>query len=202
MIKSLIHRIVAIPLIYDLIQTLVGAKQVRQRLQRQLTGLNQNAVVMDIGGGTGLNRALFPDHIRYICLDNDPVKLSGLMQKEVDGHALLGDAGKMPIPTGSVDMVICTSVTHHLLDDVLVQFFQEAMRVLKPDGRFVVLDAVWLPNRIPSRILWKYDRGSFPRPAQTLHDTLSQYGKELHWEEFTILHRYIIGIFKKHEVVS
>ena len=201
MIKSILHRIVSIPMIYDLLQTLVGAKQVRSRLQRQLINLPKEALVVDVGGGTGLNRSLFTSDMRYICFDNDPLKLEGMMQKSIDGDPLLGDAGKIPIQTASVDIVICTSVTHHLLDDVLDGFLQESMRILKPDGKLVVLDAVWLPHRLPSRILWKYDRGSYPRTAQTLHETLSRYGKQTHWEEFAVIHRYIIGIFQKNEAL-
>lgn len=201
MLKKILHRIVAIPFIYDLLQTLVGAKVIRKRLKQRLSGIPQGGFVVDIGGGTGLNRVLF-DNIRYVCLDNDPVKLSGFSQKLVDGHPILGDASQMPIQTSSVDVVICSFVVHHLPDDIFPKFVQEALRILKPTGQLVILDPVWAPKRMIGRLLWKYDRGSFPRTAQTLHDTLARYGQEVHWEEFAILHRYIIGIFKKNEATA
>ncbi len=201
MIKKILHRIVAIPFVYDLLQFAVGASIVRERLKKRLLNIVSRAWVVDIGGGTGLNRVLFND-VRYLCLDNDPVKLSGFSQKLVDGDALLGDASQMPIQTSSVDVVICSFVVHHLPDDVFPKFVQEALRILKPTGQLVILDPVWAPKRMIGRLLWKYDRGSYPRPAQVLHETLSRYGQEVHWEEFAILHRYIIGIFKKNEVIS
>lgn len=201
MLKQILHRIVAIPFVYDLLQTAVGARVIRRRLQNRLVGIIPNALVVDIGGGTGLNRALFVDDIDYFCMDNDPVKLQGFSQKMIDGYPFLADAGMIPVQTGSVDMVICTAVIHHLPDEVFPKFVQEALRILKPTGKLVILDPVWAPKRLAGRLLWKYDRGSYPRTAQTLHDTLSRYGKEAHWEEFAIFHRYIIGIFQKNEAV-
>lgn len=198
MLKKILHRIVAIPFIYDLLQMAVGAKIIRTRLKQRLTHIAQNALVVDIGGGTGLNRTLFGD-IDYICLDNDPVKLKGFSQKMVDGEAILGDATQMPIESACVDVVICSFVVHHLPDEVFPKFVQESLRILKPTGKLVILDPVWAPKRLAGRLLWKYDRGSYPRTAQTLHETLSRYGKQTHWEEFAIFHRYIIGIFQKNE---
>ncbi len=201
MLKALLHRIFSIPLIYDLLQTLVGARYIRKRLQKSLTGITDGAIIVDVGGGTGLNRSLFGENIRYICLDNDPVKLQGVLQKMVDGHPLLGDAGNISIRTNSVDMVICTSVTHHLPDELLPEFFGEAIRILKPTGKFVVLDAVWAPKRMAGRLLWKYDRGSFPRTPETLRTALSKNGQVVHWDEFAVFHRYVIGIMNKNEAL-
>ncbi|MDX2077728.1 MAG: class I SAM-dependent methyltransferase [bacterium] len=199
MLKKILHRIVAIPFVYDLLQTAVGARVIRKRLQKRLANVHKGALVVDIGGGTGLNRVLFDDHIRYVCLDNDPVKLNGFLQKTVAGSPILGDAGKMPFPTGGVDVVICTAVIHHLPDEVLSAFVQEAFRILNPNGQFVVFDPVWAPKRMAGRLLWKYDRGSFPRTPETLRTALSQNGQVVHWENFAIFHRYIIGIMSKNE---
>lgn len=200
MLKKILHQIVAIPFVYDLLQTAVGARFIRNRLHQRLLSISKQELVLDIGGGTGLNRSLFAPNTHYICLDNDSIKLQGFLQKQIDGDAILGDAGKMPMPSNSMDVVICTAVIHHLPDDIFPKFVQESLRILKPTGQLVILDPVWASKRLIGRLLWQYDRGSFPRTAQVLHDTLSRYGQEVHWEEFAVLHRYIIGIFKKNEV--
>ncbi|HRF96979.1 MAG TPA: class I SAM-dependent methyltransferase, partial [Aggregatilineales bacterium] len=194
MLKKILHRIVAIPFVYDLLQTAVGARVIRKRLQKRLANVHKGALVVDIGGGTGLNRILFDDHVRYVCLDNDSVKLHGFLQKAVAGSPILGDAGNMPFPTGGGDVVICTAVIYHLPDEVLSAFVQEAFRILNPNGQFVVFDPVWAPKRMAGRLLWKYDRGSFPRTPETLRTALSKNGQVVHWENFAIFHRYVIGI--------
>lgn len=194
MLKSTLHRIVAIPRVYDLIQIATGSRISRSKLARQLTLDDPHALVVDVGGGTGLNRALLPPQTHYICLDNDPVKLAGFRVSERSGVPLLGDARVLPFAEASVDMLVCSALTHHLPDDVLRHFLAETMRVLKPGGRFVLLDAVWEPLHPTGRLLWRYDRGSYPRPAPVLRAALEAHGQVVAWDEYIILHRYVIAV--------
>lgn len=196
-LKPLLHRIVAIPLIYDLVQTLVGARLIRQRFKRYLAQEDPYTMVVDVGGGTGLNRALLPEFVTYICVDNDQQKLKGFTQKRIDGIPILGDGAHLPVKTASIDIVICTAVIHHIPDDVLLQFVEECLRLLKPGGRFVIFDPVWVQDNLVGQLLWRYDRGTFPRSAKTLHALLDSRGCILHWDQFSILHSYVIGIVTK-----
>ena len=194
MLKSLLHRIVAVPWIYDLLQIITGSRISRARLQRQVMLPTPDALVVDVGGGTGLNRALFPHETHYLCLDNDPVKLAGFKARQRTGVPVLGDASRLPLPDARADLVICSALTHHLPDEVLDGFIRETVRVLKPDGRFVLLDAVWEPLHPTGRLLWRYDRGSFPRSASQLRKALEVHGQIVWWEQYIILHRYVIAV--------
>lgn len=194
MIKNLLHRIVANPVVYDRLQMAVGSKQIRQRLSTHLQQMPPNALVVDLGGGTGINRELLPAHARYICLDNDSLKLTGFREKYPADIGILGSATQVPLQSQSVDLVLCTAVSHHIPDEYLTAFFSEAVRILKPEGRFLFMDAVWKPKRLISRLLWHYDRGSHPRPLATLRGLLEQQGKILAWEEFSIYHTYVIAV--------
>ncbi|MBI5927705.1 MAG: class I SAM-dependent methyltransferase [Chloroflexi bacterium] len=194
MLKNLLHRIVSNPSVYDRLQIMVGSKQIRQRLSTHLQQLPPHALVVDLGGGTGINHELLSTVSRYICLDNDPVKLKGFREKYPTDFGLLGNATQVPLQSQSVDLVLCTAVSHHIPNEFLTAFFSEAMRILKPDGRFVFMDAVWNPQRPISRLLWRYDRGSYPRPLETLQGLLEQQGKILHHENFSIYHTYLIAV--------
>lgn len=194
MLKNRFHQIVANPFVYDWVQVLVGSKKVRQRLSSHLQNLPANAIVVDIGGGTGINRELLPANCRYICLDNDSLKLKGFREKFPAEIGILGDATQIPMQSGSIDVVLCTAVSHHIPDAILEDFFRESVRLLKADGQFVFLDAVWSPKRLPSRLLWRYDRGSYPRPLKTLQAILAQHGTIKHSESFAVLHRYLIAV--------
>lgn len=196
-LKPLLHKIVAIPLIYDLVQTLVGARLIRRRFKRYLAQEDPYTMVVDVGGGTGLNRALLPEFVTYICVDNDQQKLKGFTQKRIDGTPILGDGTSLPLKTASIDIVICTAVIHHIPDDVLLQFVEECLRLLKPGGRFVFFDPVWVQDNLMGQLLWRYDRGTFPRSAKTLHALLDSRGCILHWDQFSILHSYVIGVVTK-----
>lgn len=194
MVQKLLHQIVSNPYVYDRVQQLVGAQLVRQKLIAHLQSVAPDAVIVDLGGGTGNNRELFSPTQHYICLDNDQLKLRGFREKFPKDSGLRADATHLPLQSKSVDLVMCTAVSHHIPDDLLGPFFSEAIRVLKPAGRFVFLDAVWSPRRLPSRLLWHNDRGSHPRTIEMLQATLAQHGKILDWQTFAVYHRYVIAV--------
>ena len=200
MLTSFLHRLVEVPQVYDLVQFLAGARLVQKRLRRAIAPYNNAPRVLDLGGGTGLHRELWSGESLYICLDNDPQKLQGFRARHNDSLAILGDATQLPLRDNSLNIVICTFVAHHITDELLHQFVQEAMRVLKGDGHFVFLDPLWEPRRPIARLLWKYDRGSFPRASKALRNVLSQHGTIVHAERFAVLHEYLLCVVAKSSV--
>jgi hypothetical protein len=153
-----------------------------ERLSRHITTLNPK-VVVDIGGGTGALRNLFPSDCHYICLDVEMPKLQRFRSKTVGALAILGDATSMPIMDGCADVVICKAMTHHLTD-----------LMLKPAGHMMLFDAVYNRERWAGRVLWRLDRGSYPRRAEELREKLESRFKVVHWEKFAVYHEYVFGI--------
>ena len=194
MLTGLLHRVVAQPRAYDLVQTLVGVSKVRRRLARTVAPLRSAAWVLDIGGGTGAVGELWGESTRYICLDIDPLKLRGFAAKNPTGTALLADATAIPLADGSVDVVLCTHVTHHLTESQLDQAIAESARVLRAGGKLVLSDAVWAPSRRIGRLLWRYDRGDFPRTPEVLRAAISRHFKIGSWEQFAVWHEYFIAV--------
>ena len=190
MIRSLLHQIVARPWVYDTAQTIVGAKKVRARLAARIAPVRNARLVLDIGGGTGSVGELWSDSSRYICLDIDPQKLEGFTAKNPTGIALLGDATRIPVAAGAVDIVLCTNVTHHLPDEALALMMTECARVLAPGGKLILSDAIWAPQRRVGRMIWHYDRGSFPRTAEVLRNAVSAQLNIQSWDQFAIWHEY------------
>jgi len=140
--------------VYDQVQLLAGSREVQQHLARQIRPVGSAPLVLDIGGGTGLVRSLFSPASTYVCLDIDPMKLSGFVRKHPKEQALLADAAQIPIKRESMDVVLCTNVSHHLPDELFSNVVAEAMRLLKDHGCLIFLDAVWDPARPISRLLW------------------------------------------------
>jgi ubiquinone/menaquinone biosynthesis C-methylase UbiE len=190
---EMLHRIAAHPWVYDRIQTLAGQKQTLQRISKQTTALHPETVV-DVGGGTGIWRRLWPAGCRYICLDIELPKLKGFRSKVPSGLAVLSDATRMCIASGSTDVVTCVAVAHHLTDPMLDQIFEEALRVLRVGGHLILLDPVLNRELLTGRILWRLDRGSYPRTAEELREKMEGRFKIVHWDKFTIYHEYILGI--------
>lgn len=192
-ILDLFHHVAARPWVYNLIQSLAGQGQVLRRMSRQTATISAQ-VVVDVGGGTGASRRLWPPGCHYICLDIEMPKLEGFRSKVPGGLAILSDATRMPIAGAAADVVICMAVLHHLTDAMVDQVFEEVLRVLKVGGRLILLDPVLNNERLLGRILWKLDRGSYPRTDEVLREKLEAKFQVVHWEKFAIYHEYVFGI--------
>jgi len=194
MIAWLLHRIVANPTVYNLVQTLAGEKKIHRILAQRTAGLRQDWVVVDLGGGTGLYRDLWQPAARYTCLDIDMDKLRGFRAKHPTEAAFLADGARIPLADGSVHAVLFTFVAHHIDGCVLPSVLGEAARILKADGHLVFVEPLWKPRRLASRLLWRYDRGSFPRTALVLQQMIGERFVPKHWEQFAIFHEYALCI--------
>ncbi|MEW6664790.1 MAG: class I SAM-dependent methyltransferase [Thermodesulfobacteriota bacterium] len=85
----------------------------------------QPGVVLELGGGSGNLKEYFPGAI-----SSDVVFVPWL-------DAVL-DAHRLPFRKETVDSIVLFDVLHHLSAPAL--FFSEAERILKPDGRIVMME--------------------------------------------------------------
>ena len=136
-------------------------------------------IVLDLGGGTSLYRR----GEQYICLDLDKNKLGK------DG--ILANATNIPLADNCIDLILCIAVTHHLTNPELELMVQESHRVLKETGKFILIDAV-RTNRLLSKMMWKYDRGSYPRTYAEIISTIGQRFNVVRIKRFKRLHEYIL----------
>jgi ubiquinone/menaquinone biosynthesis C-methylase UbiE len=192
-IIEMLQKIAERPWVYDWIQTAAGQKRSLKRISLQTAAMHPKTVV-DVGGGTGAWRCLWPEDCRYVCLDIEMPKLRGFRSKVPTGLAVLSDATRMPISAASADVVVCIAVTHHLTNEMLEQVLDEALRILKADGQLILLDPVLNRARWMGRLLWRLDRGSYPRSAEELRDKLERKFKMTHWDRYAVYHEYVFGI--------
>lgn len=193
MLRRLAGSIAANPVAYDLIQRLVGAHMVNARVSRAIE-MRTRGLLLDVGGGTGLDTALQPAGIRYIAVDLDRSKLRRLRKKQPAAAAVLGDGTALPVKDGSADLVLIKSVLHHLDEAEIGAVLEEVARVLAPGGCVLVSDALWDARRWPGRALWAADRGSHPRAESDLRRALETRFQVTRWETYAILHRYVLAV--------
>ena len=198
MLKKIVQRIVSHPWIYDHVQRLLGLGATYERLAAQAATVNPAALVLDLGGGTGLYRNVWSSDCIYLCLDVDVLKLQHFLRKNPDGSAILGDATCIPIKDNSIDVAVCIAVAHHLSNASLAELVRESHRTLKATGTFLFVDAVWVPRRWSGRMLWRYDRGSYPRSAEYLRSVLSEQYHLVHSERYAVHHEYVLYRGVKH----
>jgi SAM-dependent methyltransferase len=96
--------------------------------------------VLDVASGTGLaTRAAARygiDGLRHICLDLSSGQLRHGRAAFPAAMALCADAGRIPLATGSVDLVLCASSAGYFAD--LPSVLAEFARVLRPGGRLAM----------------------------------------------------------------
>ena len=135
---------------YDLINTVLTLgfdKSWRSKAADNLTGTS----VLDLGSGTG---AAFAQLFNYETTALDPDKK--MLELNIFEYKILGTAENLPFDDNSFDNVFCSFVWRNISDTN--KALSEIYRVVKPGGKFVLLDMTRPKNSI-LRILHKI--GSF-----------------------------------------
>jgi ubiquinone/menaquinone biosynthesis C-methylase UbiE len=132
--------------LYDLITALIGADKPRRSLLER-SELANGSHVLDIGCGTGTLVTLIKKRhprVEVIGLDPDPKALARATRK-ASREALpirfdQGFSDSLPYVDASFDRVFSSYMFHHLEDDSKERTLRDVRRVLKPGGRFYLLD--------------------------------------------------------------
>jgi SAM-dependent methyltransferase len=112
---------------------------VYQQLAQRCAGLD----VLEAGCGEGYGADLIADVAhRVIGLDYDDAAVAHVRARYPRVEAVQGNLAELPLPDGSVDIVVNFQVIEHLWDQA--QFIAECARVLRPGGLLMIST----PNRI------------------------------------------------------
>jgi SAM-dependent methyltransferase len=112
---------------------------VYQRLSDRCAGLD----VLEAGCGEGYGADLIADVARrVVALDYDEATVTHVRARYPRVDVRHGNLAQLPLPDGSVDVVVNFQVIEHLWDQP--QFVAECLRVLRPSGLLLMST----PNRI------------------------------------------------------
>jgi ubiquinone/menaquinone biosynthesis C-methylase UbiE len=108
-------------------------------LKRELVGALRGRV-LEIGAGSGANFGLLGRDVTWTGLEPRRRRRRGLEERPV----IDGVAEDIPLPDGSVDAVLATTVLCSVRSQE--QALAEVVRVLRPGGRFVFFEHVAAPD--------------------------------------------------------
>ena len=142
--------------VYDPLTRVLGLSRVRRILLDQ-AALGSASRVLDVGCGTGSLAVLIKERhpeLDVVALDPDPHALEKAMRKAGRAKASIafdrGFADALPYRDASFDRVLSSFMLHHLEGDEKARTLGEVRRVLKPNGRFHLVDFAASPGAGPS----------------------------------------------------
>lgn len=104
--------------------------------------LPPQVVIADLGCGTGAMLPLLaPFAQQVVGIDREEAMLAVAQQRATAFENIVLSRGlldQLPLPSNHLDLALCQLVLHHVR--VLAPVFAEVARVLKPGGRWVILD--------------------------------------------------------------
>jgi len=135
------------PLYDPFLQYIIREEGFKKRLV-ELVNPRPGQRIVDIGCGTGtltlmIKRAEPAAVVVGLDADDDVLEIARRKAAQDGGRAILWRQGfsyDLPFPDGTVDLVTASMMLHHLDRTDKLATFREVRRVLRPGGRFLIVD--------------------------------------------------------------
>lgn len=101
--------------------------------------------ILDVPCGTGTLYHL-TNPADYIGIDIDSGRIEDAKKCNPDIDFRVGSADATGFNNGEFDKILVAGLFHHLNDELFVNVLQEMERILKSNGKIVILEAIW-PKR-------------------------------------------------------
>jgi len=128
--------------------------------------------VLDFGSGTGANCSICHSD-RYLGIEPDRNRVF-LARRLYPNHKFeVFDEQKIPIDNSSIDYIFVIAVLHHIPDELIQSYLLEFERILKPEGKIIVMEPYLCKERkLNNRFMIWYDDGKYIRSE---HDYLDLF---------------------------
>lgn len=149
----------------------------QKKIIKEVFGESENKKVLDIGCGTGEFAPLFKN-ADYYGIDIS-FSYIAYAKKKNKGKFLVMDATKLEFNNDVFDQILIMAILHHLEIDDVKKILIEAKRVLKSDGKILILEDVKIEqlDNFIVRFVQKFDVGNFIRIPEEYKDIVLNYFK-------------------------
>ncbi len=157
-----LRAILSTPLVYDMLQKIMGASRIRSELVDEFIRPVRGMRILDIGCGTGQILDNLPNYVEYVGFDVSQDYIDAAQKKYGHRasfhlkHIRREDLFNLP----KFDMVLIFGVLHHLDDDQAREITSIAYEALNYGGKLITIDPCFVNNQNKiARLLISYDRG-------------------------------------------
>lgn len=177
------HKILSIPICYDLFQTSVGSVKFRKKyVYDNVSKMNFDSVI-DLGCGTASTIDLIPKNVSYLGVDVSEKYLEKARTKTKDRRAILVNADIANPEWTKTDLNmkktlgLALGIYHHVNDDQLNRTIGNLSATLEPGSTVISLDPV-IDQKTTKMARWfaKNDRGRYLRDPDQYAQLFSEHG--------------------------
>lgn len=149
----------------------------------EVFGNQDEKKVLDIGCGTGeYSNSFKPENYTGIDISSEYISHA---KKTKKGNFLVMDATNLSFPDNSFDVILIAAILHHLNDKDVNKVLRGAKRVLKKEGKILIMEDAKIKNLDNGivRFIQKFDLGANIRTPDEYRDMFSSYFlKVKEWE--------------------
>lgn len=118
-------------------------------------------------------RGYFPDFLERIDINQKSINYA---HKITGGRYIVGDVKILSFRNNFFRKVLSIGLFHHLLDSEAMMVLKECYDVIQPDGKFLIIDAIFSKNRYKflGNIFRTFDAGSNIREFIEYHNLFSK----------------------------
>ena len=152
--------------LYQLFQHLIAAENFYDRFVKEFVRPQNGERILDLGCGPAKVLEFLPAGVDYVGVDGNARYIESAKKKYGSRARFICSEFQNFILTeqGSFDVVLALGVLHHLNDDEVQSLFLTIQKALKPGGRYLTADGVFVKGQNPvAKVLLRADRGKFVR---------------------------------------
>ncbi len=128
-------------------------------IKKELYSDNKN--ILDFGCGVGSFSSMF-EPANYMGIDKSPERVYYAKKQYPEYTFNILDGCHMPVPDQSIDYVLIISVLHHIPTTELPLYLREFQRILKHNGKVLVLEPCFLErSRLSNSFMRFFDKGDY-----------------------------------------
>lgn len=161
-----VRSILKIPKIYSFLQNILGAKYRAKVLVNEYIKPLPGSKILDIGCGPADILETLPEDIDYTGFDMNPKYIENARNRYGERANFFCNkvAEVSPEHKKKYDIVLATSVIHHLNDEEAINLFKIAFYGLKDTGQLITMDNTFIPEQpAVAEFLISRDRGQHVR---------------------------------------